>query len=302
MIRNLNITDPDSTLIPWLGKVKAFELPRRFDFSPGLNILWGPNGTGKSTVLRLLAKLFHCEQSGSPYLTETSFRNFYDRWRFRETGWRKLPEAVQIDHDGQGVQFFDPTDTVGLIGGMAGFDYDFIGEAVSNLHFKGSAGQTTMRRFEGVLSRLISRDVPEMNRKLQRWPKADPEWLAQYDLIETFLKGSGPKGPATVLLDEPDRSLDLRTQVMIWRALRSFSREFQFIVATHSIFALNIPEATYHELEPGTMASANRCLGLLSGWKDEVLRDPPPPPPKKAPEPEQPPKPTKKPRAKRKTS
>ncbi len=35
---------------------------RHVDFQPGLNLLIGPNGTGKSTLLRTIASCTHCRR------------------------------------------------------------------------------------------------------------------------------------------------------------------------------------------------------------------------------------------------
>lgn len=52
MIEALEIEDPTRTCIPW---PKVAWLQERVEFSPGLNILFAPNGSGKSTVLTTIA-------------------------------------------------------------------------------------------------------------------------------------------------------------------------------------------------------------------------------------------------------
>lgn len=57
-------------------------------------------------------------------------------------------------------------------------------------------------------------------------------------------------------------------------------------MASHSLFALNIPEATYIEMSPGYMDTAKKCLALLPDWDKEGPKFPdklPEPEPKKKP-------------------
>lgn len=52
MIRSLEILDSKNTFLKWLGNVEALSTPRKFEFKPGLNVIWGRNGAGKSTIIR----------------------------------------------------------------------------------------------------------------------------------------------------------------------------------------------------------------------------------------------------------
>lgn len=69
MIYKLSIKDPAKTPVRWLAKVDAIQQQRVFEFKPGLNILWGRNGSGKTSLIKVLARLFHCEQGNHPLVT-----------------------------------------------------------------------------------------------------------------------------------------------------------------------------------------------------------------------------------------
>ena len=64
-------------------------------------------------------------------------------------------------------------------------------------------------------------------------------------------------------------SYDLNAQVGIWRLLRAYSDQVQFIVASHSLFALKIPDAHYIDLSSRYLASSEAVLELLQGWPQE---------------------------------
>lgn len=266
MIRSFEIKLPDQTHIPWIPKVPALAKARRFEFTPGLNILWGRNGTGKSTIIKAIARLLHCEQSGTTHVTGTSLNTLFEGRRFGKQ--ESLKDAVAIDHDGQATRYFDPSNAVGLIGGMAAFDYDFGLEGIHNAIFKGSAGQTTMFRFDKLIAEIIEDVVPKVERQV---PPSDRTAVADF-----FLKGSGENGPPTILLDEPERSLDLPNQVAVWRLIRAASSKVQFIVAAHSLYGLNLPEANYIELDDQYLGQSLICLSMLSKWRNEKPEMPTP--------------------------
>lgn len=265
MIHKLNIKDPTQTPVKWLANVEALKKPREFEFKPGINILWGRNGSGKTTLTKLIARLFHCEQGNHPMVTQESLDTLAG------SGFgAKLPldKSLYIEHDGQGVRHFDPGHEVGIIGGGAAFDWDFGMEGIQNRLFRGSAGQTGMYRFDRIINEVIAGEIPEVEWKMDRARVADV-WQERIDAAKAILKKNGKKGPPTILLDEPERSYDLNAQAGTWKLLRAYADEVQFIVASHSLFALKIPDAHYIELSPGYLKLSEGVLEILQRWPTE---------------------------------
>ena len=274
MIRSLEILDSKNTFLKWLGNVEALSTPRKFEFKPGLNVIWGRNGAGKSTIIQLLANLFHCHQAGVPVVTQNSIQDLFSRSE------EDFTKSIKVSHDGQGVRYFDPSMQIGVVGGGAAFDWDFGVEGVANYMFRGSAGQVTLKRFDKVLESLVRRTTPPKVEYKITSGKVNSLWEDRLKIANTFLKGSGKVGQPTILLDEPERSLDLNYQPAIWRLLRSFAPTTQFIVASHSLFALRIPEANYIELGSDYLKGSEKALKLLEGWSEEKPQPPPTPKPK----------------------
>lgn len=265
MIYQLDILDPSKTPVKWLSSVEALKAPRTFEFKPGLNVLWGRNGAGKTTLTKVLARLFHCEQGNQPYVTQESLSELVGGG-FDDVD---VERGVKVTHDGQGVRHFDPGHAVGLTGGGAAFDWDFGTDGLANAMFKGSAGQTTMFRFDRLVNEIIAGEVPEVEWKLSRG-RLNSTWDKRAKVAASFLEANAERGQPTILLDEPERSYDLNAQVGVWRLLRAYADEVQFIVASHSLFALKIPGAHYIELSPRYLSGSESVLDILQKWPEET--------------------------------
>lgn len=271
MIHTLDLRDSTKTPVKWLSSIEAFKAPRAFEFKPGLNILWGRNGAGKTSLTKVLARLFHCEQSNQPCVTQESLSELVGGG-FDDVDV-DVKQGVRVTHDGQGVRHFDPGHAVGLMGGGAAFDWAFGMEGVANVMFKGSAGQTTMFRFDRLVNEIVAGKIPEVTWKISR-DSLNGTWDKRAKLAAFFLEANADKGPSTILLDEPERSYDLNAQVGVWRFLRAYADQYQFIVASHSLFALKIPGAHYIELSPRYLAGSEAMLDLLQKWPEETPKKP----------------------------
>lgn len=87
----------------------------------------------------------------------------------------------------------------------------------------------------------------------------DPKVLP---LVDTLFEAHCPQGPQTLLLDEPESGFGMPWQAGLWRNVlsRIDPAKHQVIVATHSPFALMVPDAHYIEMTPGY---ANDCSATL---------------------------------------
>jgi predicted ATPase len=194
-----------------------------FSFQPGLNLILGPNGIGKSSILTCLAKYFCCYQGGVQKITDTAL------------SFETPPSGLVVEHTGDPVLFADSSKQVGVVGGC--FDFDFIQEGIREASVCFSHGQRTMTRLEQMVEVLIKKSTPAV-------PVSEKV---------PHLQGSGqPTGGVTLLVDEPEKSLDIRTQIHFLLFLRKHALVTgnQILVATHCPFALYLP-AHVIELEEG---------------------------------------------------
>ena len=258
MITELRIDDLDKACVLHARTVPFLKARPVLEFKPGINILWGGNGVGKSTVLTALARMLHCEQSGQSVVTRDSLNAVFtvpgpnpgDKLGVRVD---TMATGLLPVHDGQCVMHFDPNHMVGLICNGAAFDSDFFSEGVENTMYRGSSGQTTLNRLSKVLGAMVKPDPwPDIRWKADK----DADWLKdQVDPVNAFLQGTIPKGQPTLLLDEPDRSLSMKFQAGFWHNLATrFATGVQVITATHTPFALRLPGVNYIDMTPGYLA------------------------------------------------
>jgi len=276
VITAIRISNPETACVPWWSEVEQLKGLKSIKFDPGLNVLVGPNGSGKSTILMALARMLHCAQGDVQVVTQTSVIDICGPGL-----GSKIMKGVMPVHDGLPVMHFDPSKTVGLFGGS--FDWDFGMEGIQNTMAKGSAGQTTLIRFDRVGAVLLGHKEPEG----VEW-KHTPYKDTTKNQIEKILAGKpikGKKSRPTLLLDEPTRSLDMRYQMGVWvNIARAAQKRLQIIVAAHSPLALLIPGANIIEMEKGYAEAVKLNLDALINTERmiELINQEPQKPKKKA--------------------
>lgn len=280
MIDSLTIKPCKNSEFPWVAELDYFKRHPVTEFKPGLNILFGGNGSGKSTVLQLLAQSLAAAQGGVSMVTTSWLQDVFG------FDGKELLLPCEVVHDGQPVMFFDARAQEGLIGGS--FDDDFFSLGIENIMAKGSAGQLGLRRLERLLrvmhptpeappaqaaqaapdttsrgrtAKDFSRKAPnprppadfpaQIEWKMSRG-SVNSAWTKRLDLAEELFRAKRPLGQKTLIFDEPESGFSLPWQAGLWSNVfaKVDPERFQVIVATHSPFALRIPGANYIEMSP----------------------------------------------------
>lgn len=229
-------------------------------FQPGLNIVVGTNGSGKSTTLNSCGLSLAAVQGGTSVVT----RDWLDKvFAFADN--ENIIFTWNVVHDGQPAVYVDPRVVVGLSAGGFAFDDDFMSAGIDSLMFRGSTGEKTLARINEAAGMILGK-VPmpsEVVYKISR-SSVNDFWRSRLNVAEKLLRGDGSNGPPTIILDEPESCLSIPMQVNFWKHLiggdQNRFANLQVIIATHSPFAFNIPFANYIELDKGYVEQCRKAL------------------------------------------
>lgn len=263
MIRHVRITKG------WpVEQLAAFKTKKPFKFTPGANVLYGKNGSGKTTLLKIIGAHSGCPEYGG--------WSAIPEWVFLDRENAKLPGCLtQLARLGPSVAAnvsWDGTATFMHLAAKSdepfqafGMPHDVLtdyGDQVMAVMSKASSGQSRAIRLGKVLqkAKLERPDILKL-----KDARDDARTKAFFDYVRKLPR----KGPFTVLLDEPERSLDADAQILFWSTiLPAMARELQVIVTSHSPFALFVPGVNVIDMEPGYSTEMRKKVGdLLDAWR-----------------------------------
>jgi len=206
-------------------------LKRKISFSDGLNVLFGPNGCGKTTALNIIAA--HCSidyRDGG----WSKVRPGTDPFKDRVTEMTVEKCKADVNWDGTPTLYSKAT-----VLQSAYFDWDnplmSVADQIVGIK-SASDGEFKIMTLANAIKQM--RSAPGPDHLLER-PKglsgvSDERMSGFFDHIKSLSRD----GKLTVLLDEPDRSLSIPNQSLIWARMAEVTALFQVIVASHSPFAL----------------------------------------------------------------
>jgi len=261
LIGKIIINDMDSLPVSWWKNVPNLKRRKKLIFKPGVNIVVGPNGTGKSTIIKLISRSFFAEQGGISMVTQPSLS---DAFGFGEKSIKW--SGYEITHDGGPVGHYDPDKTYGMAYGM--FDDDFFSDGVRSLQLRSvSRGQKTLANLNFIIKKVADADGIEFGLKKD---SVNSLWVNRLELIEKFLEKDKTLEPSqkTILLDEPERSLDLLNELSLVQWVQDMGKKYQLIIATHSPFLLFVPGVNIIETHRGyTKKIKNRIETIIKDDK-----------------------------------
>jgi predicted ATPase len=237
----------------------AADLPalkdKTFNFTPGLNVLFGPNGCGKSTLLKIISGYCFCGDGGWSRYASEGFPVFET-----EGTVALFPGCMVINRckavvewDGTSSYYNNATisDAPINVWGMTGLD---MRDEVSELMSKPSEGMKRLDRLGRMIKELES-PVPDILKEKARGGERFASWLH-------YINGLERKGPATVILDEPDRCLSIENQALLWGGFANVVKKFQVIVASHSLLPIlrAYGDPNIIDMEKGYLAHSTKIL------------------------------------------
>jgi len=231
-----------------------------FTFTPNINVLFGPNGCGKSTILKTIAA--YCA------ITDTGWSSFTDPLQYPSDKREFFPINYSIHAPGNctaevGWDGSPSLFNAGEIAADDGWFFKNVGKNKDNVFSeneqmmaminKPSSGEYRAFQINKILN-MIAKNAP-----LQLMGEPACEGEVQY------INSLPRNGKRTILFDEPERSLSLPKQLALFGALDNFEKDYQLIISTHSPLILFKSNINLIDVEPGYAAECMKILAELLG-------------------------------------
>lgn len=239
----------------------AIKLPnisnKTFTFTSGINVLFGPNGCGKSTILKTIAA--YCA------IKDTGWSRFTDPLSLPNESATFFPHNYAIFSPGNCIANvgWDGTPSLFNAGDIAADESWFfknVGQNKDNVFSeneqmlaminKPSSGEYRAYQINKILN-MISSNAPAAI-------LGDP---SQHPGEAHYIHSLPRNGKRTILFDEPERSLSLPKQLALFNALNGFEQNYQLIISTHSPLILFKSNINVIDVEPGY---AHECMRIMA--------------------------------------
>jgi energy-coupling factor transporter ATP-binding protein EcfA2 len=264
MITHINYIDGYPLELPCIQN-------KTFEFTLGINILFGPNGCGKSTIIKTLKSYCGIKRGGWTQVSDPLELGTFYVGRMHEA--KPLPHAYHVYAPGKataivGWDGFPAFFNDGDIKVSETFFYQNVGqsedgitteaEQLEALALKPSSGQYRIQRINKVISML---GAPPTIEEVERIP----DRLQQKDYAKqevNYWRSLGRRSNKyTVILDEPERSLSLpKQQKLLCEIIPQEMKNYQVIIATHSIFALMMKNVNIIDMESGYVEECKELI------------------------------------------
>lgn len=261
MIESLKITNG------FAKKLNAFKNRKIMKFEPGLNVLFGPNGCGKTTAIKVISAYTGIVKEGWSRVPDPMVGG---KKGYPECFSRITPGEcyAELGWDGEPAFLFDGINQGNLPLNFDGFETPFtsFSEGISEYMSRPSSGMIIINRFSKLWP--ILKYPPDLTKPSERVSRYNDVWRDNekdyIKYVKSLRNGKSTPTRITVLMDEVDHSLSIVNQRSLWKTIMpDLGKHFQIIVASHNIFSLNIEGANYIEFEKGYLKECTNILNTL---------------------------------------
>lgn len=230
-----------------------------FNFTDGVNIITGRNGSGKSVLLNIIKSCCGIGKDSTyprmPHPFDISHM-FNDEWQtmpqhIKSNLQKKEYPDAEIEWDGAMVhhlapEYFSARNLWDMMDSPFPNERTELfdtGEVLGMMMSNASKGESTNRLLMKVFQLPTEYDEP-LTKVNDVWIRASNTFQ---DWIHSFPQ---EKGKPTLLIDELDEHLDLDNQKFYWEYINHLTKKWQVIVISHSIFAFRHTELNHIPLNP----------------------------------------------------
>ena len=242
MVKAIKVLNGFATQLPAIGN-------KVFQFTDGLNVLFAPNGAGKSVLLKSIKAYCGIEKGGWSQISNFLKLGAGHQTHFPFVYRQYAPGQCDcvVAWDGTPTFFNDgdvKIDNFAWFFSREALSEDGMTDEVDQMKFltdKPSSGQYRMKKLNKLFN--MAKEPPDLANG------GTPNNHSAEHMEIAFIKSLPRTGRVTILLDEPDRALSLPKQLELFKVLTELSKDFQIIVATHSPFVLFSKEMNLIDME-----------------------------------------------------
>ena len=247
MINSLEILDWNKSFPKNYIKGLQGSIPNKIEFKEGLNVLIGNNGSGKSTILGLIKYYNFCNDKFVSEITRSSISDL-------------IGNSFKIGDDSP-----DDISGVKLVGDYKKPVFNLRDNSQLNdrnslenttsfiqkyRHYNSSTGESQWSSIGMLFKIMFEKYNYNLFKDLEKFDKGKP-------LLDYYNSNNLDSGIFTIIMDEPDKNLDLGRVKEIYNIISNPRKDTQFIISLHNpalIYKLR-DKANFIELTDGYLDS-----------------------------------------------